>query len=711
MQDILRPRRIAVAVAIFVTLGAIGTAAAGAEFGHIEAGPLPDAFHLSAAKVGDRGTFTLDIVRVRDEKITVETSHEALSFTWHAPIQRRDADGRLHEVNVYETQEWWLGTDGNWEQSPTAFWNLDVATRRPILHEYLHNFSRQVNFEPTSGKLPLTDCISLLDWQDREIPLKAQFDLLADCGLPSYWVPRGFGFTAQGIQTINGAPTLLLSGRRADIHVWLSSELPVPIRLVQQDQHDPSRFFVFRLTRFAHGEGAAIAWNDRTLPSDPLPAIQTATWNPIHGMDDSQIDHPFTLRKAMAQVGGESTKGMRQLLDEGGYVGMASASHRIRDGTESWDWWVQVVNGGKVCATTIWMNRGPIDDVIPVVGMAYGSHEETYFGTGAEQCQEYPDPFPPASMVQAQVPTVASMEERWRAVASERFSGLPLTTWGHFVAGDGSIQVTAGVDNNYSWNNRTNDELGPLGPFYKETTEAANHRSELRWNIEQDGRTNLQLSESQFPTVSSPAPPWTSSPASAQEIVLPRTPVWFDITTATLLGGGLLGALAGLLYFFAPVLKGGLFGLFSRVTSPGELVQHPKRSSILALVEAEPGIHLREVQRRLCFGRNQLDHHVGKLLEAGVVKRIAGPGYTCLFPANTDRRDTAAAGVTKSDGARRLLRVVASQPGLGVREAARRSGLSLGTASHHVKRLREAGLLADGGGLSLTETGSRAAAA
>src|SRR5205085_1546619 len=94
-------------------------------------------------------------------------------------------------------------------------------------------------------------------------------------------------------------------------------------------------------------------------------------------------------------------------------------------------------------------------------------------------------------------------------------------------------------------------------------------------------------------------------------------------------GVGAAAVAVGLLYYLWPLAKGGL-GLFSRLKQP-EVLGHPARQQILQLVEAQPGIHFKEMARRTGMPNGSLVHHLETLRRGGqVVARPAG-GYTLYF--------------------------------------------------------------------------------
>lgn len=157
-------------------------------------------------------------------------------------------------------------------------------------------------------------------------------------------------------------------------------------------------------------------------------------------------------------------------------------------------------------------------------------------------------------------------------------------------------------------------------------------------------------------------------------------------------GAAAISLLAGLVYWLWPAIKGGATGLFSRIETP-RLLQHPLRRAITDAVDAQPGIHYQAILRTVGGGNGAVDHHLRKLVAAGLLVRHQGPGFTCYFPPSVDRRLTAAAGILKSDGARRVLAAVQARPGLSSVDLAALTELDPSTVSHHVHRLVSAGVL------------------
>jgi len=75
-----------------------------------------------------------------------------------------------------------------------------------------------------------------------------------------------------------------------------------------------------------------------------------------------------------------------------------------------------------------------------------------------------------------------------------------------------------------------------------------------------------------------------------------------------------------------------------------ELLELDTRRAIYELVSSQPGLHLREIQRRLGMHINLVEYHLGHLIRSELVVEVKDAGYSRYFPtsppgegAGTDR--------------------------------------------------------------------------
>jgi len=135
-----------------------------------------------------------------------------------------------------------------------------------------------------------------------------------------------------------------------------------------------------------------------------------------------------------------------------------------------------------------------------------------------------------------------------------------------------------------------------------------------------------------------------------------------------------------------------LGALFTRIKGD-ELLEHPLRAEIVQAVETEPGIHYQALVRAVGKGNGVLEHHLRMLTSAGLLKERAAAGYTCYFPAATDRRMMDVHAVLKSSVARRVLDVCMERPGNAIGELAKSVGVTPKAVTYHLNRFEDVGLV------------------
>lgn len=186
-----------------------------------------------------------------------------------------------------------------------------------------------------------------------------------------------------------------------------------------------------------------------------------------------------------------------------------------------------------------------------------------------------------------------------------------------------------------------------------------------------------------------------------------------DAETAA--GISLVALLTSTLYYLWPKVKVLGASLYSRIgRDPADVLENDTRQRLFDIIEGEPGIHFRELRRRLETGAGLLEHHLEKLERAALVTEEAGDGYRCYFPSGRiSRQVRKGAGTVRADSAREILGVLTDDDGLSGRAVADEVDLSPSAVSYHVDKLADAGFVAkdeDGQSLAirLTTLGHRA---
>lgn len=190
---------------------------------------------------------------------------------------------------------------------------------------------------------------------------------------------------------------------------------------------------------------------------------------------------------------------------------------------------------------------------------------------------------------------------------------------------------------------------------------------------------------------------------------------WSFPSGETAAGVSLLAVLTGTIYYVWPKIKLLAGALYSRIgRDPQEVLANDDRRRIHELVQDEPGIHFRELRRRLDTGAGLLEHHLEKLERAALVTEVREDGYRGYFvPGEVDREVMEVAGRLRSETAGELVQQVRERPDASIRELAEAAGVSRSTAGYHVRRLADDGVLekeTDGRGVAvrLTDLGERA---
>jgi predicted transcriptional regulator len=299
------------------------------------------------------------------------------------------------------------------------------------------------------------------------------------------------------------------------------------------------------------------------------------------------------------------------------------------------------------------------------------------------------------------MPTVQSMWKRWRSVAAASGDQTPPNGWYFhvqrypFLRESEFWRVGAGYEFEAQGNPAAiasgGTESGAYGHLIGfegwNTTRVSDDRL-YSVSTRVSGNTSIE------PPPSESEPPTYAELADRMAIVNDDAAFWVRPPPAYTAGAAVMAVLVGIGYFAWPFLKAGIAGgLYSRVQEPDAL-RHPTRKAVAEAVRAEPGVHFAELHRRLHLPRGTLSHHLGKLVETGVLHRRKAHGYVCYFPKGFgDRRFKAALASVKAAGARRILRMLDDEGEASVTDLASALDLDASTVSYHLDRLVSAGLI------------------
>lgn len=127
-------------------------------------------------------------------------------------------------------------------------------------------------------------------------------------------------------------------------------------------------------------------------------------------------------------------------------------------------------------------------------------------------------------------------------------------------------------------------------------------------------------------------------------------------------------------------------------------LEHPTRLAMLALLRAQPGLHLRALARASGLAVQRAAYHLDAMERLGLVASQDIGGKRCYFEAGAGpevRRALADAALQPGATARDVMAFIAAHPGASQSEVARSLGLLPGSARWHLRRLTEHGSLSE----------------
>ena len=117
--------------------------------------------------------------------------------------------------------------------------------------------------------------------------------------------------------------------------------------------------------------------------------------------------------------------------------------------------------------------------------------------------------------------------------------------------------------------------------------------------------------------------------------------------------------------------------------------ENQARNAILEAVLQKPGQTFQELRAIAGVSRNAARHHLDQLIRNGAIEERIFKKRMIYVPHNA-KVDAA---ILVPQGTRQVALSIQNSPGATVTELAKRLGISRGTASYHVKRCQEAGLV------------------
>lgn len=127
---------------------------------------------------------------------------------------------------------------------------------------------------------------------------------------------------------------------------------------------------------------------------------------------------------------------------------------------------------------------------------------------------------------------------------------------------------------------------------------------------------------------------------------------------------------------------------------PGRPRGDRQRSLLLALVDADPGIHIQRAAHVLGMNWNTCYHHVRRMAGEGVLLMAKVRGRLCLFDPKDGSVARHAVHVLLRDArTANIVRIIVASPGINQQDVAARVGIAPSAAYRHLTLLQGLGLV------------------
>ena len=113
-------------------------------------------------------------------------------------------------------------------------------------------------------------------------------------------------------------------------------------------------------------------------------------------------------------------------------------------------------------------------------------------------------------------------------------------------------------------------------------------------------------------------------------------------------------------------------------------IRSDNRSKISSLIHRNPGIHLRELERKLGVSFNSIRYNTEKMVLSGEIICEKGPGYSRFYPLGMSERARLVYSVSRNKTTFKILTELTTQMMLTNKELAARTGFAKSTVSEHV---------------------------
>ncbi len=119
----------------------------------------------------------------------------------------------------------------------------------------------------------------------------------------------------------------------------------------------------------------------------------------------------------------------------------------------------------------------------------------------------------------------------------------------------------------------------------------------------------------------------------------------------------------------------------------GDVLLVKARKRIYQLIEQFPGVHLRELHRKLGGGKGNLEHHVGYLVKKGLIQVEKERGNKRFFPLGLNDYERQLLGVLRNPAWRKVVIVLLKKKRLNHKRLVEELGLAKSVITRHMQEL------------------------
>ncbi len=724
----LHAHRLPTALLIALLCGASIGGTMGLATAQAAEGDVPDSFHVREPMADDRWTYNIGM-RMSDGNGNEVTENVVATYWYGDVVPWQDAEGVQHAALA--VHEHMAASTGDDQWTDRAVYYVDAVTGESLggLHNATMSWGTRISIGLLGEVIPASSGTvsaeaKIVDHQGltpmcalrsplqaaAPVPLAGGIEIPGTCFAAEgeFGIETSQRFHVQGVERVEGVQALRLASQSDDARadIWLHPDVPVPARIevsatfdlqvLTETFPDLTLDLEWRLVGFEAGmepiEVALDLGEDRSVH-----AIELAP-REVWGPNDDGMDIPYRLSEAfLGAVADPTYPDLRDFMRDHPDAAVVSADYFFEDNDDGsrdhiWRYIVRAEDGVHETTSRRTVHEaGTPQATLTSLAGPVERHRNTggVFLPLAAMFMALPHQLP------EDMPTVLSSGQRYTDLHQHAANAYRWDAYCVF-----GCETTLRVGHT----ERIHEDGGLTGEgaSYSGTDDML-HLDETghvlaRWTWIERGEALGLFSDPPENTVQEPALRVQSVASAA---------AWQAPPAEAVAGAGAFGLLIGALYWLWPSIKAiPFFGLFSRIQKD-DLLDHPVRSQLMHAVETHPGAHYQHLVKEVGKGRGVVEHHLRKLESGGLIQRKRTDGYTCYFAkGRVDNRVMDALPAMKSPTAAKLVESVLARPGVTAKELAATLGISPSTASHHIGRLRQAGLLdkTDGRNAALVPT-------